>query len=324
MKTKQWFVAMAALAMAGCSQNEITEMNPDADKAIGFGVYTGVQTKGTETTTTTLQGAGVGFGVVALNAGKSSVYMTERNVTYNSGWTYTPAAYWPADGSALNFYSFAPYNGAGITKTSFESTNPTIGFEIQDDWNSMVDLVAAKKENESSGTVSIQFKHALTRVAFTAKTSVALPTGTTVAVTGLEFLGNTENSGSCFYESGSYSILNEAWTGTTAKTDNYTVLSSANVSVTNTPAPLLGANNYLYCIPVSSLGANKIKLKLTYSITSNSVSSSKTETVSIPADHFAQGTAYTYAFTISMNAISFTVDSTIPAWGNGGSHDFNS
>lgn len=326
MRTKQWFAAMTILVMAGCSQNEITEMSPDANTAIGFGVYTGVQTKGTETTTGTIEAAGAGFGVVALDATKTNVYMTERNVTKSGGnWTYSPIAYWPADGSNLNFYSFAPYNGAGITKTAFATTSPTIGFTIQTDWNNMVDLVAAKNENVNSpaAAVSVQFNHVLTRVAFTAKTSVALAPGTTVAVTGLEFLGSNNNAGSCFYESGNYNILNGTWAGEAAKADNYPVaLAGASVNITNTSVTLLGDSKYLYCIPVTSLQVDKIKVKLTYTITSNSVTSTKTETVSIPATHFAKGTAYNYAFTINMKGIAFTVDSTIPAWGNGGNQDF--
>lgn len=42
MKTKSlFFVAATALMVAGCSQNEVMETNPDANRAIGFGVYTG-------------------------------------------------------------------------------------------------------------------------------------------------------------------------------------------------------------------------------------------------------------------------------------------
>lgn len=325
MRTKQWFAAMAALIMAGCSQNEITETSPDADTTIGFGVYTGVQTKGTETTTTTIEAAGVGFGVVALDATGANVYMTERNVTKSGGsWTYPNIAYWPADGSSLNFYSFAPYNGAGITKTSFGTTSPAIGFAMQSDWNDMVDLVAAKNEsaNSPAAAVSVQFNHVLTRVAFTAKTSVTLATGTTVTVTGLEFLGSNNNTGSCFYESGSYNIKNNSWSAEAAKATDYPVLTGASVSITNTPVELLGTGKYLFCIPVTSLQTDQIKVKLTYTITSNSVTSTKAETVSIPATHFAKGTAYVYAFTINMKGIAFTVDSTIPVWGNGGNQDF--
>lgn len=325
MRTNNILMTMAALAIVGCSQNEITEQNPDAHTPIGFGVYTGVQTKGTETTTTTIEGSGVGFGVVALSTDNTKVYMTDRNVTKSgSSWTYTPIAYWPAGETALNFYSFAPYNDTDITKTSFGSNNPTIGFKIKDAWGSMVDLVAAKNTNAPANTqVSVQFSHVLTRIAFTAKTSEVLANGTTVAVTGLEILGSTAFADSRFYESGDYSILNEAWSGETAKADNYPVALAGNsVNVTNSPVDLLGANNYLFCIPVTSLQADKIKVKITYATTSGSVTSTKDETVSIPAYHFVKGTAYTYAFTITMNRISFTVDSAIAGWGGDtGSHD---
>ena len=43
MRTKNLMLAMSALAIAGCSQNEITEISPDANPAVGFEVYTGVQ-----------------------------------------------------------------------------------------------------------------------------------------------------------------------------------------------------------------------------------------------------------------------------------------
>ena len=74
MKTKSLLlVAAAAMTMASCSQNEIVETNPDANRAIGFGVYTGTQTKGLVTdnsltdgaTANGLKVAGKGFGILA-------------------------------------------------------------------------------------------------------------------------------------------------------------------------------------------------------------------------------------------------------------------
>ena len=55
MKTKNLMMAIAAFAMAGCSQNEVTDVNPDTHPAVGFDVYTGVPTRGAETTTATLK-----------------------------------------------------------------------------------------------------------------------------------------------------------------------------------------------------------------------------------------------------------------------------
>lgn len=43
MKTiNAMMLSLAALTIAGCSQNEVTEISPDAHPQVGFGVYTGV------------------------------------------------------------------------------------------------------------------------------------------------------------------------------------------------------------------------------------------------------------------------------------------
>ena len=42
-------VSLAALLIAGCSQNEVTEVNPDAHPQMAFGVYTGTSTRGIDT-----------------------------------------------------------------------------------------------------------------------------------------------------------------------------------------------------------------------------------------------------------------------------------
>ncbi len=336
MKTKQWFMAIATLAIAGCSQNEILEKKADADKSIGFNVYTGVQTRGTETTNTTIEASGVGFGVMALmpKSGSSDydVYMTSRHVTKDNSnnWTYTPTAYWPVGGESLSFYSYAPYsdtydgttnNGGGIkTKPSttelFSSTTPSIEFTIKGDWTKMVDLVAAKNETVSptDNAISVAFSHVLTRIGFKAKTSADIGSGTTVKVTKLEILGSTSLSGSCFYEKGKYNIKDASWSDPTALSGDYTItMASGGVELSSTAANLLGDNNYLFCIPVSSLSENAIKVKITYTITSNNVASEKTQIASIPQGHFVKGTAYSYLFTITLNGITFTLG-TMGSW----------
>ena len=345
MKTKHWFMAIATLAIAGCSQNEIMEKKADADKSIGFNVYTGVQTKGTETTNDKLgaANAGNGFAVVALipkNGGSDyDVYMTPRHVTKNDGgsWTYSDIAHWPVGGESLNFYSYAPYSdtfdgtnnaGGGIkTKPSttelFNSTTPSIEFTIKSDWDKMVDLVAAKNETVSptDNAISVAFSHVLTRIGFKAKTSADIGSGTTVKVTKLEILGSTSLSGSCFYEKGTYNIKDGSWSSPTALSGDYTItMANSGVEVSSTAANLLGTDNYLFCIPVSSLQADKIKVKITYTITSNSVTSEKTQIASIPQSHFAKGTAYSYLFTITLKEIKFTLD-TMGSWTDASSAD---
>lgn len=78
MKTKFLFWAVvAAVAVTGCSQNEVLETRPDTNRTIGFGVYTGTQTKGLVTdnatdpseggtaTTNGLKMTDKGFGILA-------------------------------------------------------------------------------------------------------------------------------------------------------------------------------------------------------------------------------------------------------------------
>lgn len=312
MKAKCLFVAIAALTIAGCSQNEVLETNQDVHRAIGFDVYTGVQTKGVETTTSGI--ATPGFGVMAVK--DNSVYMTKRVVTSKdngSTWTYQNPAYWPADGSALSFYSYAPHDGSGITATSFDNDiTPEIGFTIADSWADMIDLVAAKNENVTSGTaVPVQLKHVLTRIAFTAQLSadISSSTGTTVHITSLKIL----QANSKFYKSGTYNIKTDKWSSTSAITNDYTIINSdTEINKDGTSTSLTGANKYLFCIPVENLTVGEIQLEVTYKTTVNLVVSNKTVKFNVPATHFAKGTAYSYNFTISLNQISFSgkVDNT--------------
>ena len=56
MKTiNAMMLSLAALTIAGCSQNEVTEISPDAHPQVGFGVYTGVPTRGVDMTTESMK-----------------------------------------------------------------------------------------------------------------------------------------------------------------------------------------------------------------------------------------------------------------------------
>lgn len=349
MKTKQLFIAMAILAMAGCSQNEITEMNPDANKAIGFGVYTGVQTRGTVTDYDAIKTASAGFGVVALKGSTPTLYMEDTHVKYetaaSAGWKYSPAIYWPNDGETLSFYAYAPYNGTGIDKgtsnADFQSTSaPSVTFTLQTP-KKMVDLVAAKAEGKSStdGTVSLQFKHTLSRLALKAHTSVTVASGTTVKVTGLKIIGSTTHSSSLLYNSAKYDIKSESWTlDDSGKQDaDWTVITDAASEDTypavdnigNSPSDLLGTNEYLFFIPVGTADVtDAIKMDLTYIITSNGISTTTTKPVSITTGtgkFLQKGTSYVIDFEIALNTISFTVAESggVDGWGSEGSVTLN-
>ena len=46
---------LTVLLLAGFSQNEVTDVNPDSHPAVGFGVYTGLATRGVDMTTESMK-----------------------------------------------------------------------------------------------------------------------------------------------------------------------------------------------------------------------------------------------------------------------------
>ena len=329
-------MAMATLTIAGCSQNEIVETAQPGNEAVGFSVYSGVHTRAAVTDYNAIKDENVGFGVVAISSASGNpLHTKDTHVTYSgSSWGYTPAVYWPTEGSSLSFYAFAPYNGAGISKgassADFESTTaPSVTLTLQAP-KKMVDLVAAKAETKTSGdgAVSLSFSHVLSRLALKAHTSVAIGDGTEVKVTGLKIIGSSANSSSLLYSEAKYNIKTDAWDllGGTKQGEDWTIIADGSsedtypaIAVTNTAASILGDNEYLFLIPVGSGDAqDAIKMELTYTVTTGGITTTTTKTLSFTSGSgfLQKGTAYAIDFEITLNAITFTVDETGWDWGS--------
>lgn len=242
-------MAMAALAIAGCSQNEVTDVNPDIHPAVGFDVYTGVQTKGAETTTSTLK-SGDGFGILAYQTGdvwnndKSTAtpsFMYNEHATWTAGspagsWDYENSPkFWPTNGNKITFFAYAPYesspaDGANkkITLSGQSDTGaPTITFEVNtgNDWKDMVDLVTDGRTDiqdqtsaSNSGTVTFKFKHVLTKIKnIMVKPDTNLGSNTKIYVTGLELDPGTN----VLYSKAIYQFDNDEWVATTTPGASY-------------------------------------------------------------------------------------------------------
>lgn len=243
MRTRNLMMAMAALAIAGCSQNEVTDVNPDIHPAIGFDVYTGVQTKGAETTTATLKTAGAGFGILGYqtrnvwNSDKSSAtpsFMYNEHATWTDGspgsWGYANAPkFWPTNSDKITFFAYAPYEASPadgvnkkITLSGQSNTGaPKITFEVNtdNDWKNMVDLVTDGRTDiqdqtatSNSGTVTFKFKHVLTKIKnIMVKPDVNLGSNTKIYVTGLKLNTGTN----VLYNKAVYQFDNDEWVATT-------------------------------------------------------------------------------------------------------------
>lgn len=144
MTKKLFFLAAAAVLLAGCSALEQTGQDEtsakDAPQAVGFGAYLnqGVSTKAGPGGILTTAGDNalqtVGFGVFAYysNGGlynestSKPDFMYNEKVTYDTDhWTYSPVKYWPNEYGAsaiseetdrLSFFAYAPW--VEVTKTT--------------------------------------------------------------------------------------------------------------------------------------------------------------------------------------------------------------
>lgn len=282
----------ATLLVAGCSQNEITDMSPDANPAIGFNVYTGVQTKGAITNDAVIQAANNGFGICAYlttgnytTNGPKSLFMDNVKAVYSSAtWSYSPVKYWPTNTDKLSFFAYAPYGGSGTKGITLvnatNTTDPLLTFALQAKQKEMVDLVvsegnATKDQISSSngGKVSFNLKHVLTRINMKAKTSVDISANaeTKVYITKVELihskkLNNKRNynmysgdwAASTEYLASPYDLNASGDNGilnmTTASFGGYTTGSIDISGSPTSPTPLFPANEYLFLIPVDKTG----------------------------------------------------------------------
>ena len=220
MKTYHLLATAALIVMAGCSQNEITEISPDANPAVSFDIYTGAQTKGTVTNNEST-GTGIknttGFGILAYYTGQTAWsasgsftpnFMWNQQVKYeSSAWKYTPVKYWPnKENDKISFFAYAPYsttqtNGSesyGIKLPANSATaKPTITFTLNTNPTNMVDLVAGYQKDKQKQTTTVDFTlaHLLSRVEFKAKLDASISsTGEThVFITGMRILGTADN-----------------------------------------------------------------------------------------------------------------------------------
>lgn len=200
--------SLAALLMAGCSQNEVTDVSPDAHPKVGFSVYTGNSTRGVDMTTASMKDDPTdadkygGFGIYAYFTGQKTFeqakadatpsYMHNQMVKWDAslnsgtgGWTYTPVKYWPnRPGDKISFFAYAPYESnwetgtkVGIVSSAATAKGiPYLSFTLKDKDNlkKMVDLVVADQRDQTytaanGGKVSFKFEHTLSRISFQAQ-----------------------------------------------------------------------------------------------------------------------------------------------------------
>ena len=169
MKSKYLAVALSAVALTACNNEDVLEVNQG--RGISFQVATEASTRAQATTTNTIEK----FKVWGFTGTPTQTLMNGVEVSKSGGeWSYGDAIFWPE--SNVDFYSVSPSENIGGTVSISSSEQMITGFTVNTDQTSQVDLLYAVNKGETkddhaegSKPVNINFRHALSQIIFKAK-----------------------------------------------------------------------------------------------------------------------------------------------------------
>lgn len=167
MNRKLFFAAMAATALASCTNDDLVEVN----QGEGIAFRASLDKALTRGTTTNLQNLNA-FKVTAFGQDEANNYFTDMPVT-KEGDSWKPAStyYWP--GFDLKFFAYAPQDleNVRISKNAQTITDFAPDQAVARQKDLLVSYnTGNKKDNEAKG-VAMNFKHALSQIEVKAKCS---------------------------------------------------------------------------------------------------------------------------------------------------------
>ena len=203
MKKTVFIAALAIVAMASCTKNELKVPSNGTDAVISFQPVVANATKADYLTTANMKDKCTSFGVFAwyaeptlVSGGSATAYMNNVTVTYDGeiddnttgkgAWKPASPYYWPKNGT-LSFDAYAPANAhaaspsKGSGKVSSTAAN---GLKIENyevaalagQYDLLYSTRTLNKTTSTGGTndtydgVDIAFHHALSAIEVTAKT----------------------------------------------------------------------------------------------------------------------------------------------------------
>lgn len=337
---KFYFSALALMVLAASCTNEQLNVSERTENAITFGTYLGrdVLTRASVFTTDDMKTKG--FGVFASYTAQDDYssqpmnFMNNQKVTYvTDAWTYSPVKYWPNNlGDKVSFFAYAPYaDGTTLTGTKKTFNAPT-PLGSQDDLV-VADAIMNKTKQAVTENVSFTFKHALSRIGLNVEAMVdkvnddatgtpddgtvssdALASETTIKVTEVKLIGKFDTTADLDLSTSTWSDV------VVAASDVKYTWNSANFEsvaddVTTAKNQLNKADSYAMIIPQTFTGDNKIKLEITYTVTTTDANLDGGESVitnkitSAPFNfNFEQGKAYMFNLHLGMTSVKLSAD----------------
>ena len=210
MKSKYLAVALSAIALVACNNEDVLEVNQG--RGISFQVATEASTRATATTTSTIGN----FKVWGFTEGKTLMNGLEVSKD-GDDWTYNGTIFWPA--TDVDFYSVSPAENCGGTVNITKDAQKITGFTVNTDQSKQVDLLYAvnkdeTKDDHAASAVSINFRHALSQIVFKAKNTNE---NLKVIVKGVK-IANIKKAGDFTYPAQATTTQNTSESGTIVAT----------------------------------------------------------------------------------------------------------
>jgi hypothetical protein len=333
--------AMAALTLVSCSSDDLNSLSDNSSKneAISFDGYWGRSAVSVNDSRGSvidkaedLQNISEGFGVFG-NYTSTDVTTTtygenlfkNQQVTYDAtaetpAWTYEPVKYWPPAGH-IDFLAYAPFDSNQKLKE-----NSKLDFTVNSTITAQKDLLWANAANKTNTDkpVTFIFKHALSRLGYTVKTSAAAE-GTTITLNQITLAGSdpksTTETAKAFYTEGAIDLSTGHWkehSKDAVKQDFNWFSGSEDVTSASESKPYTNpTSDYLFVIPQDfsqkTTSADALYVVVEYTISYSDQTTMKTKVYKQLDKEFEQGKAYTINLTIGLTPIEFDV-TTVEGW----------
>lgn len=332
--------AVAALTLVSCSSDDLNSLSDNSSKneAISFDGYLGRSavavngSRGSVLDLPALKGENGGFGVFG-NYTSTDVTTTtygenlfkNQQVTYNAtaetpAWTYEPVKYWSPAGH-IDFLAYAPFDSNQKLKE-----NSKLDFTVNSTITAQKDLLWANAANKTNTDkpVTFIFKHALSRLGYTVKTSAAAE-GTTITLNQITLAGSdpksTTETAKAFYTEGAIDLSTGHWkehSKDAVKQDFNWFSGSEDVTSASESKPYTNpTSDYLFVIPQDfsqkTTSADALYVVVEYTISYSDQTTMKTKVYKQLDKEFEQGKAYTINLTIGLTPIEFDV-TTVEGW----------
>lgn len=336
MKKSLLFAALAVVAMASCTKNEISQST--RTKEITFTTPVLARHTKSQEIPGTLYPTGTSFNVYAwyntgnsFVAGSASAYMTNVQVSYDSeindatdgsgAWVPADKYYWPKQG-VLTFDAYSPNGLSGDVSATAADGIKVVGHEVSTTLASQQDfLYATRAKNKTSSTdgtnatydgVDIAFNHALAVVKFTAKTNADYTGTTTVKIKDIK-IQSIKNQGTFEQKE---STMSPGWSAQTGSAE-YVALTCADYAASKEIT--LSSTNIDGCSTVIVLpqdfAASTQKLYIEYYLKTDASGSKEilqkaeldfyNSTALADNNKWEMGKRYTYNIVIGLDAIYF-------------------